>query len=64
MLKSWIDAIMESSFSSKEYEVERDSLCEVYDFDLTPFLLGPMLAFSVRRLIGLGFGWEDSSVDG
>ena len=55
---------MESSFSSKKYEVERDPLYEGCDSDLTPLLLWPMLAFSVRRLIGYGFGWEDSSVDG
>ena len=30
---------MESSFSSKKYEVEHDPLCEGYEFDLTPFLL-------------------------
>ena len=64
VLNSWTDSIMESSFSFAGDGLERDPSCEGCDSDLTSFLLRPMLAFSVRRLIGLGFGWEDSSVDG
>ena len=39
VLNSWIDAIMESSFSLTEDGLERDPLCEGCDFDLTSFLL-------------------------
>ena len=64
MLNSWTDAKMESSFSLTKNGLEHDPLCEGCDSNLTSFLLWPMLAFSVLRLIGLGFGWENSTADG
>ena len=39
VLNSWTDSIMESSFSLTEDGLERDPLCEGFDFDLTSFLL-------------------------